>query len=100
MEHTKTPGPLKLFVSLFLSASYRQNGVSIFVHSFMNSIEPPGSADISHMASILYLKEFVHTISIHKYFRVIEYNIENTESWIVNGIVYLVQGKWRVKGGY
>lgn len=53
IEQTKTPGPLKLFVSLFLSASYKQNGVSIFVHSFMNSIDPPGSAEISQIASIL-----------------------------------------------
>lgn len=45
---------LKLFVSLFLSASQRQNGVSIVVHSFMNSMEPPGSADMSQMANILW----------------------------------------------
>ena len=43
-----------LFVSLFLSASYRQKGVSIVVHSFINSTEPPGSAEISHIASILW----------------------------------------------
>ena len=36
-----------LSVSVFSSASYRQNGLSIVVHSFINSIEPPGSADIS-----------------------------------------------------
>lgn len=52
MEHTRTPGPLKLLVSLLRSASYRQNGVSIVVHSFINSIEPPGSAEMSHMASM------------------------------------------------
>ena len=46
-----TPDPLKLFLSLFLSASYRQNGSSMVVHSFMNSIEPPGSAEMSQMAS-------------------------------------------------
>lgn len=52
IEHTSTPGPLKLFVSLLRSASYKQNGVSILVHSFMNSMEPPGSAEMSQMASI------------------------------------------------
>lgn len=52
IEHTKTPGPLKLFVSLLRSASYKQNGVSMFVHSFINSMEPPGSAEISQIASI------------------------------------------------
>ena len=46
-----TPGPLKLFLSLFLSASYRQKGSSMVVHSFMNSMEPPGSAEMSQMAS-------------------------------------------------
>ena len=46
-----TPDPLKLFLSLFLSASYRQNGSSMVVHSFMNSMEPPGSAEMSQMAS-------------------------------------------------
>ena len=45
-----TPDPLKLFLSLFLSASYRQNGSSMVVHSFMNSMEPPGSAEMSQMA--------------------------------------------------
>lgn len=54
IEQTKTPGPLKLFVSLLLSASYRQNGISMFVHSFINSMEPPGSAEISQMANILW----------------------------------------------
>lgn len=53
IEQTRTPGPLKLFVSLLRSASYKQNGVSMLVHSFMNSIEPPGSAEISQMANIL-----------------------------------------------
>lgn len=74
IEHTRTPGPLKLkskihhllihiyilldhrkgylFISLFLSASYRQKGVSMVVHSFINSMDPPGSAEISQMASI------------------------------------------------
>ncbi len=32
---------LNVFLSLFLSASYRQKGSSIVVHSFMNSMEPP-----------------------------------------------------------
>lgn len=42
-----------LLVSLCKCASYRQNGLSIVVHSFMNSIEPPGSADISQIPSNL-----------------------------------------------
>jgi len=81
IEHTNTPDPLKLLhrtrvqlitiyriiwlfsflharatyllVSLCKCASYRQNGLSMVVHSFMNSIEPPGSADISQMPSSL-----------------------------------------------
>lgn len=52
IEHTRTPGPLKLFVSLLRSASYKQNGVSMLVHSFINSMEPPGSAEMSQMANI------------------------------------------------
>lgn len=42
-----------LLVSLCKCASYRQNGLSMVVHSFMNSIEPPGSADISQMPNSL-----------------------------------------------
>lgn len=42
-----------LLVSLCKCASYKQNGLSIVVHSFMNSIEPPGSADISQIPSNL-----------------------------------------------
>ena len=30
--------------------TYRQKGSSMDVHSFMNSIEPPGSAEMSQMA--------------------------------------------------
>lgn len=41
-----------LLVSLFLFASYKQNGVSIVVHSFINSILPPGSALISQIPNI------------------------------------------------
>lgn len=44
---------LKVFLSLFLSASYKQKGSSMVVHSFMNSMEPPGSAEISQMAMSL-----------------------------------------------
>ena len=32
-----------------MSASYKQNGSSMVVHSFINSIEPPGSADMSQI---------------------------------------------------
>lgn len=35
------------------SASYMQNGLSMVVHSFMNSMEPPVSAEMSQMASSL-----------------------------------------------
>jgi len=42
-----------LLVSLCKCASYRQNGLSMVVHSFMNSIEPPGSADISQIPNNL-----------------------------------------------
>ena len=50
MEQMRTPSPLNVTLSLFWSASYRQKGSSIEVHSFMNSIEPPGSAEMSEMA--------------------------------------------------
>lgn len=43
-----------LLVSLCKCASYKQNGLSIVVHSFMNSMEPPGSADISQIPSNLW----------------------------------------------
>ena len=33
--------------------AYRQKGSSMVVHSFMNSIEPPGSAEISQRATNL-----------------------------------------------
>ena len=36
------------------SASYKQKGLSMVVHSFMNSIDPPGSAEMSHIASSLW----------------------------------------------
>ena len=35
---------------MFLAGTYRQNGSSMEVHSFMNWIEPPGSAEMSHRA--------------------------------------------------
>uniref|UniRef100_A0A1I8I2D2 G_PROTEIN_RECEP_F3_4 domain-containing protein n=1 Tax=Macrostomum lignano TaxID=282301 RepID=A0A1I8I2D2_9PLAT len=47
-----TPGPENLGGLMFCSASYRQNGLSIVVISFMNSMEPPGSQLMSQMASI------------------------------------------------
>merc|ERR1719232_1620954 len=50
IEQIKTPGPLNVFLSLLFSASYKQKGSSMEVHSFMNWIEPPGSAEISEMA--------------------------------------------------
>lgn len=40
-------------MSLCKCASYRQNGLSIVVHSFINSMEPPGSADMSQIPSNL-----------------------------------------------
>ena len=42
---------LNVFLSLFLSASYKQKGSSMVVHSFMNSMDPPGSAEMSQMAN-------------------------------------------------
>lgn len=44
---------LYLSWSMCWSASYIQKGLSMVVHSFMNSIEPPVSADMSQMASSL-----------------------------------------------
>lgn len=44
---------LYLSWSMCWSASYIQNGLSMVVHSFMNSIEPPVSADMSQMARSL-----------------------------------------------
>lgn len=35
---------------MLISASYIENGLSIVVHSVINSIEPPGSAEISQIA--------------------------------------------------
>ena len=40
-------------MSLFRSASYKQKGSSILVQSFINSMEPPGSAEISQIATNL-----------------------------------------------
>lgn len=39
--------------SMCWSASYMQKGLSMVVHSFMNSMEPPVSAEMSQMASSL-----------------------------------------------
>lgn len=41
-------------MSLCKCASYKQNGLSMVVHSFINSIDPPGSADISQIPSNLW----------------------------------------------
>lgn len=54
MLHTRTPLPPKLSFSVWFSASYKQNGWSIVVHSCINSIEPPGSALISHIPTNLW----------------------------------------------
>ena len=40
--------------SMCWSASYMQKGLSMVVHSFMNSMEPPVSAEMSQMASSLH----------------------------------------------
>lgn len=39
--------------SMCWSASYMQKGLSMVVHSFINSMEPPVSAEMSQMASSL-----------------------------------------------
>ena len=53
IEQMSTPSPLNDTVSLFDSASYRLKGSSMEVHSFMNSMEPPGSAEMSQIATSL-----------------------------------------------